>query len=329
MYPQKVEEITPQFLSVILDTPVHSVTYKSLKSQATNARSEMCVWLLDIYTNNDVIPLVAKKAISEGTKLEVLVYREILDPYHLPAPKLYYSIFEPSHSCYWIFISYENSSLIELSEDPWDSYCESICESIAQVHWTFKDKNIEKLFPWLKGNSFKQLESSYIIKVQSQLRKLPELNIEFPEAFMKHLSAFIEQLPSIATFINDLPLTITHGDFATFNMLLHGERVFLYDWEGTAFQPAARDIAQLTHHQGIFNLDPIVNAYVDARKRLGESPQEAEQLREQCDKYQLWLIATILSGIVAGQAGPYAEAMLYEKVIFYRSLELLTRWNLL
>jgi hypothetical protein len=311
-----------------LDTDIHAVTHRSLKSEATNTRSEQCVWLIHAHAGNDVIPIVAKKPIGNRAKYEVLVYHDILKPYNLPAPTLYHSIFNESYSCYWIFISYSGPSLIQFEADPWCRYRQSICESIALVHWTFRDKNIEQLFPWLRVNRSAKLSSADVSEVQSHLRKVAELGIDLPEAFPRHHQQFVERLPCLASLINNLPRTLVHGDFGTFNMVSHGERVLLYDWEGASLQPAVRDLVSLTHRQGIFDIDAIVDAYVQARQRLGESAQKVEQLRYQCDIYHLWELATILAGIVKDAGpfdSPYVKAMLHNDCIFNRVVELLKR----
>jgi len=272
--------------------------------------------------------LLLRNPLGNRAKYEVLVYREILNPYNLPAPTLYHSIFNESYSCYWIFISYDGPSLIQFEEEPWRRYRQSICESVARVHWTFRDKDIEQLFPWLRVSRLAKSSSADVSEVQSHLRKVAELGLNLPEVFQRHQEQFVERLPCLASFINNLPRTLVHGDFGTFNMVRHGEQVLLYDWEGASLQPAVRDLVSLTHRQGIFDIDPIVEAYVQARQRLGESAQEVEQLRYQCDIYHLWELATILAGIVRDAEpsdSPYVKAMLHDGCIFNRVVELLKR----
>jgi aminoglycoside phosphotransferase (APT) family kinase protein len=214
----------------------------------------------------------AKPAFLSDPEREIAMYRDLLDPLGIQAPRFYGALIDQEAGRYWLFV--ERVPGTPLSQvGSWEVWL-AVARWLAQAHARLSSDASR----WPR-RAIRYDARFYRLWLERALRACE------PEQ-VHHLVRLAPAHERAAQALTSMDSSLIHGELYASNVLVantaHGPRVCPIDWEMAAIAPPLMDLAALTAGRWDENeRTALALAYRDvARDELGLSASEAEFLRD-------------------------------------------------
>ena len=176
---------------------------------------------------------------------EIAVYRDLLAPHRLPAPRYYGSWVDEDRGRYWLFI--ERVAGVPLAEVGELAVWQAAARELASLHRRFA------------GTAAGAATAAPLIRYDAAYyAQWPERAVAFlrdaqpapSDAILRALQRLREAYGRVVAELTALPATLLHGECYAANVLVQetpeGRRMAFVDWEMAALGPGLVDLAALT-----------------------------------------------------------------------------------
>jgi aminoglycoside phosphotransferase (APT) family kinase protein len=201
---------------------------------------------------NDVRP------VHDGSRREVLVYRQLLAGERFGSPQVYASVYDEARGRFWLFLEdVGEHTLKHGGQEEWDA----AVRLLAEIHAAYigRDDALSRL------NFLAEHNRAYYRSIRAGARQ----NM-VRAGNGRALARFDELVRPFDTLVNQLirqPRTLVHGDVYTSNFAIQpGPRIRLIDWESAGIGSPFLDLARLLDGWGM-DKPSFVELYLAELKR--------------------------------------------------------------
>jgi Phosphotransferase enzyme family len=229
---------------------------------------------------------------------EISVYRRLLAPADLGAPRYYGSLVDPERDRYWLFVErVAGRELYQIGElERW----ERAARWLAAMHSHFA-ADVEQLAE--QGRLVGHDRHYYRTWIERAGEFAGGSGADARER--RGLDWLAARYDGVVERLLALPTTVIHGEFYASNVLLAaGERVAPVDWEVAAAGPGLVDLAALTTGWSHSEQATLRDAYEDAMRHSGPSQPLPGDLDDALDLCRLHLAVRWLGWAPPGWSPP-------------------------
>jgi len=220
---------------------------------------------------------------------EMRVYRDLLAKADLGTARYYGSVWDPSQGRFWLLLELVEGTLIEEANDETGPLAAAW---LARLHGTFQRERDAldacELLAHYDGDFFRAKASGALADVGSVC-----------EASGRQLEALLEGFDPVAEAMAAPPLTLVHGGYIPWHILLDAERepvrVCAIDWELAGVGSIHYDLAFFVADAESGVRERICEAYRREAADRGVPVPDAETLRTVVDCFRLHRVLDWLS----------------------------------
>jgi fructosamine-3-kinase len=190
-----------------------------------------------------------------GVGYEAAVYRELLRPSGVSAPRFYGAYTDPGTGEVWLFVEYlARATLVSKSPHP---------GMVLAARWLGR---FHRAFEGRPAPALNHYDASYY---RAWARRTAELTVTWRDRFPWARALCKRFVEETADDLCRLPATVVHGELYPGNVLLSGDVVCPIDWESAAVGPGEIDLASLTENWPAAVASECEREYCDARWPAG------------------------------------------------------------
>ena len=302
--PKRIEEISAQWLENVLQGSfftgsIESLTYESVEGGYTGLNYRVFLSTRDqgpltIFVKFPVGNSYNTKSASNmnhfqtTARNEIRFYREIANEIQIPTPKCLFSAYDDDNNSLLILEDLGNGRLPNNREELEENQLSQIADSMASFHRYFwQDPRLESM-DWIKTRF--SSERNYDEEIQS----FQDSSCVFVNRFNSHLSA--DQLrvinkvafeyPRLKTAVASPPLTLTHGDWTSANLVWKESEnnAYVVDWAGICKGSYLWDIIKFLD----FELnDKILGIFLNSYSKSLNRDRTLVEFDDLCNKFYL------------------------------------------
>lgn len=303
--PESIEQVTPEFLSDVLETEVSAVSATQI-GEGTGFMGLIHRVEIEYAEPGAGAPsMIAKMPTDEeGARFvaglmrlyekESGFYRELAQDVPIAIPGCYYNAGDLESDKWCLLLEdITDASPGDQLQAPDASQSREMVKSLALIHAAFDGKvdDVE----WLDGVGNLGIEAVATIYPEARPIVMERYGDIIPKQLDEQCAAFHEMLPGYFEAVSKLPSTLIHGDYRTDNLMFKPDGSFVVlDWQVIGRAPGSYDLYYLMGLSLDTELrrsmhDELIDLYLEMLEAQGARAPSKQDLIEQMRSVALLL----------------------------------------